>query len=44
MPSLREEEGATTRETAGSAGEGSTVGASEMAPRSAKQLNDELKK
>ena len=44
VPSLREGEGATTRETAGGAGEGSTVGASEMTSRSAKQLSDELKK
>ena len=44
VPSPREGEGATTRETAGGAGEGSTVGASEMTSRSAKQLSDELKK
>lgn len=44
VPSLREKEGATTRETAGKAGEGSIVGASEMASRSAKQLRNELKK
>jgi len=44
VPSLRKEEGATTRETAGKAGEGSTVGASEMTSRSAKQLGNELKK
>lgn len=44
VPSLREKEGATTRETAGKAGEGSIVGTSEMASRSAKQLRNELKK
>lgn len=44
VPSPREGEGATTRETAGNTGEGSTVGASETSPRSAKQLRDELKK
>lgn len=44
VPSLRKKEGATTRETAGKAGKGSIVGASEMASRSAKQLRNELKK
>lgn len=44
VPSPGDGEGATTRETAAESGEGSTVGASEMASRSAKQLGNELKK